>query len=198
MRLSTRARYALRMMLDVARHSDDESPVSLSAVAERTGISRGYLEQLAIALKHARLVRGIAGRYGGYRLHEPAAEIAIGKIIEAAIGPVCLVDCLEDPDTCPRADYCECRVVYALINERITEVLREYTLADLLDPGWVKVDGEPRGGRLLQPSGFPSGAPTGVAAGAEGCGFHRATHGAGRNSDGRAKSRRRGAAARQG
>ena len=188
MRLSTRGRYALRMMLDLARHSDHGSPVSLSAVAERTGISRGYLEQLAIALRHARLIRGISGRYGGYRLQEPAGEIAVGQIIEAAIGPVCLVDCLEDPDTCPRADYCECRVVYALINDRIAEVLREYTLADLLDPGWVQGHGEPSGDRLLQPSAFRDGTSTRASADAEGCGVRRAKHGAGGNADGRAKS----------
>ena len=59
MRLSTRARYALRMMLDVARNGGDGDPVSLANVAERTGISRGYLEQLAMALRTARLVRGV-------------------------------------------------------------------------------------------------------------------------------------------
>lgn len=138
MRLTTRARYALRMMLDIARNGGDEAPVSLAVVSERTGISRGYLEQLALALRNARLVRGVAGRYGGYRLAAEPNEITIGHIVEAAIGPICLVDCLEDPTTCPRAEFCECRIVYALINERVSEVLREYTLRDLLDPSWVQ------------------------------------------------------------
>ena len=155
MRLSTRARYALRMMLDVARNGGEENPVSLAAVSERTGISRGYLEQLALALRNARLVRGVAGRYGGYKLSEPAAEITVGRIVESAIGPVCLVDCLEDPTTCPRAEWCECRIVYALINDRIAEVLQEYTLADLLDPSWVRTQGGAFGDRLLKPESFP-------------------------------------------
>jgi Rrf2 family protein len=133
------------MMLDVARNGGAEVPVSLATVAERTGISRGYLEQLALGLRNSRLVRGVAGRYGGYRLAAPASEITVGQIVEAAIGPICLVDCLEDPMTCPRAEYCECRIVYALINERISEVLREYTLADLLDPSWVRDQTDPRG-----------------------------------------------------
>ena len=137
MRLSTRARYALRMMLDLARHGGLEKPVSLAAVAERTDISRGYLEQLAMALRNARLVRGVAGRYGGYRLTEPPERITVGQIVEAATGPVCVVDCVDDPMSCPRAEDCECRLVYGLVNERITEVLREYTLADLLDPSWA-------------------------------------------------------------
>lgn len=137
MRLSTRARYALRMMLDLARHGGLEKPVSLAAVAERTDISRGYLEQLAMALRNARLVRGVAGRYGGYRLTEPPERVTVGQIVEAATGPVCVVDCVDDPATCPRAEDCECRLIYRMVNERIAEVLREYTLADLLDPSWA-------------------------------------------------------------
>jgi len=137
MRLTTRARYALRMMLDLARHGGLEKPVSLAAVAARTDISRGYLEQLAMAMRNARLVRGVAGRYGGYRLTEPPERITVGQIVEAATGPVCVVDCIDDPASCPRAEDCECRLVYSLVNERIAEVLREYTLADLLDPSWA-------------------------------------------------------------
>jgi Rrf2 family protein len=122
------------MMLDIARFEEVGRPVSLARVSERTGISRGYLEQLALALRNARLIRGVAGRNGGYRLAQEAEEISIGHIVEATIGPVCLVDCLDDPETCIRSPYCECRPVYALINNRITDVLRSFTLADLLDP----------------------------------------------------------------
>ena len=107
MKISTRARYALRMMLDIGRHGDRKTPVSLTLVAERTGISRGYLEQLALSLRHARLVRAV-------------------------------VDCVDEPETCPRSEYCECRVVYALINQRIADVLDDFTLADLLDPSWMQ------------------------------------------------------------
>lgn len=142
MRISTRGRYALRMMLDVARHGGEETPVSLASVSERTGISHGYLEQVALALRGARLVRGIAGRHGGYKLAVSASDITIRQIIEATIGPVCVVDCIDEPDGCPRADYCECRVVYALINQRIGEVLEEFTLADLADPSWMRETGE--------------------------------------------------------
>ena len=57
--------------------------------------------------------------------------------------------------TCPRADFCECRIVYALINERISEVLEEYTLADLLDPSWVRQNDVPTADHLLKPGSFP-------------------------------------------
>lgn len=125
-------------MLDVARYGDDNQPVSLSAVSERTGISHGYLEQLAPALRAGRLIRGVAGRHGGYKLAAPASKITIRQIIEASIGPISVVECVEDPDSCLRTDFCECRVVYALINQRVAGVLDEFTLADLVDPSWVR------------------------------------------------------------
>jgi len=83
------------------------------------------------------------------------SDITIGQIVEASIGPVCLVDCLEDPMTCPRAEFCECRIVYSLINERISEVLQEYTLADLLDPSWVRRHDTPTADHLLRPGPVP-------------------------------------------
>ncbi len=129
-------------MLDIARNGGQGSPVSLASVSQRTGISHGYLEQVALALRAARLVRGVAGRHGGYTLSYPADKISIRRIIEATIGPVCVVDCIDDPETCPRAEFCECRVVYALINQRIGEVLEEFSLADLADPSWMKETGE--------------------------------------------------------
>ena len=125
------------MMLDVTRHGGEDLPVSLASVSQRTGISHGYLEQVALALKSARLVRGVAGRHGGYKLAAPARDISIRQIIEASIGPICVVDCIDEPDACLRSDYCECRVVYALINRRIGEVLDEFSLADLADPKWL-------------------------------------------------------------
>ncbi|HSO22197.1 MAG TPA: Rrf2 family transcriptional regulator [Chondromyces sp.] len=137
MKISTRGRYALRMMLDVARHGGEDAPVSLASVADRTGISHGYLEQVALALKSAALVRGVAGRHGGYKLAKPAREISIRQIVEATIGPICVVDCIDEPEACLRAEFCECRLVYALINQRIGEVLDEFTLGDLADPHWL-------------------------------------------------------------
>ena len=149
MKISTRGRYALRMMLDVARHGGLDAPVSLASVSERTGISHGYLEQVALALRSARLVRGVAGRHGGYKLSAPPEKITIRQIIEATLGPVCVVDCVDEPEACPRADYCECRIVYAMINLRIGEVLEEFTLADLADPSWMKETGEAVSSQLV-------------------------------------------------
>jgi len=145
-RISTRARYALRLMVDVARHGSENGPVSLASVSKRTDISRSYLEQVALVLRSASLLRGVCGRRGGYRLAVPPAEITVGRIFEALIGPTCLVDCVDDPASCPRSDYCECRVIYRLMNEKILAVLQGHTLADLIDPDWVSTHG---GGGIL-------------------------------------------------
>ena len=138
MKLSTRARYALRMMLDLARHGGEHEPVSLAAIAERADLSRGYLEQLAITLRNARLLRGVAGRHGGYMLTRPSTEITVGDVVEAMIGPINLVDCIESPETCLQAEYCSCRAIYSIINQRIADELHRYTLANLVDPKWVR------------------------------------------------------------
>ena len=143
------------MMLDIARHGSQDTPVSLASVSERTGLSHGYLEQVALALRGAGLVRGLAGRHGGYKLSIPAEKITIRQIIEATIGPVCVVDCINEPEGCERADDCECRVVYALINQRIGEVLEEFTLADLADPSWMRDTGEGLTSQLVTLGGGP-------------------------------------------
>jgi len=156
MRISTRGRYALRMMLDIAHHGGSSSPVSLSSVSGRTEISHGYLEQLAPALRAARLVKSVAGRHGGYRLAAPPSKITIRQIIEASIGPVCVVDCVEEPGSCLKAEFCECRIVYALINQKIAQVLDEFTLEDLLDPSWASEKGIELGEMRVQMGGVLS------------------------------------------
>jgi Rrf2 family protein len=138
MRLSTRARYAIRMMLDVARYGGELAPISLTEVAKRCGLSRGYLEQVALPLHAARLLIGVPGRKGGYRLGRPANQITVGDIVEATIGKISIVPCIDDPGSCPRSESCECRPLYSLINLRITEVLDRYTLAEMLEPSWLE------------------------------------------------------------
>lgn len=154
MKLSTRARYTLRMMIDLARHSSVDTPVSLAAIASRADLSRGYLEQLATGLRRAGLLRGVAGRKGGYKLSRPASEILVGELIDASIGPISLVDCVTDPSICERAPRCETRALYCLVNTSITRALAGLTLADLLDPQWVAFHG---GGTVEEACALPEG-----------------------------------------
>ncbi len=131
MKLSTRARYAIRMMLDISQSGYQEHPVRLSEVAERTGISRRYLDQVVMPLKSASLLIGVKGRRGGYQLARPAEQIKLGDIVEATIGPVTLVDCVMSPETCDRSGECACRVLYRLLSSSMRVTLNNYTLADL-------------------------------------------------------------------
>lgn len=133
MKLSTRARYALRMMAVLARHADDSEVVNLNAVSEEASISRRYLEQLVIGLKNSALIRGKTGKGGGYELARPADQIRISQIIESAIGPVNIVECVRQPEICLKSDFCECRLLYGLINKQIISVLDSVFLSDLVD-----------------------------------------------------------------
>jgi len=138
MKLTTRARYSLRMMMAITKLSFEGKPVGLGDVAKQCGVSRGYLEQLVPALKNAKLVRSQSGRSGGYALARNPDEIKVGSIIEAAIGPVSVTECATEPETCLHSEFCNCRGLWALINHRITQVLNEYSLADILDKNWPK------------------------------------------------------------
>jgi len=131
MKLSTRARYALRAMISIARAANQNGPISLERVSKNTKISRRYLEQLAIALKNASLLRSVSGRGGGYFLARAANEITLLEIVEASIGPIGVVDCTLRPEDCAQASFCECRDIYCQINDKIDEVLKSYTLQDL-------------------------------------------------------------------
>lgn len=136
MRLSTRARYALQIMVAVARMGKEDEPVSLAKVAKHTRISHRYLEKLVSALKTKNLLRPVAGRSGGYLLTRPPEEIRIGQIIEAGIGPINIVKCVKKPESCWKTEFCDCRPIYMLINQRIAETLNEYSLLDMIDGKW--------------------------------------------------------------
>ena len=138
MKLSTRARYAIRMMLDISQAGWEDHPVRLSEVAERTGISRRYLDQVVMPLKSASLILGVKGRRGGYQLARPADEIKLGDIVEATIGPVTLVDCVGSPETCDRSGNCACHSIYRLLSAGMRVALNDYTLADLANPAKLK------------------------------------------------------------
>jgi Rrf2 family iron-sulfur cluster assembly transcriptional regulator len=153
MKLSTRARYGLSCMITVSRLSTDGSPVSLERVARNTGLSKRYLEQLAIALKHAGLLQAVSGRRGGYHLARPATEIRLGEIVEATIGPINIVECVRHPERCTKADQCSNRVVWMLLNQKICETLDGHTLQNLSDDEGIRtICGELEPGTFIDPT----------------------------------------------
>ena len=133
MKLSSRARYAVRLMVELHRQGASKRPVQLSQVSSVTGISKRYLEQLAIALKSHSLIRGISGRKGGYLLAKSPNDVTIGDVLKAVIGPINLSLCVVEPDICMRAEFCNCRLIWTLLNRRVNAVLEEYSIADLSD-----------------------------------------------------------------
>jgi Rrf2 family transcriptional regulator, cysteine metabolism repressor len=139
MKFSTRARYGLRMMVELTRELKDKELVHLGRVAEITGLSEKYLAQLAMPLKTAGLVIGISGKMGGYQLARPANQIKVSEVIAALIGPIGVTDCVTNPTLCLTSSFCETRMVWALVNNRIQETLDEFTLADLIDKEWVEM-----------------------------------------------------------
>lgn len=138
MKFSTRARYGLRMMLELARKLQNENLVDLGRIAKITGISENYLAQLAMSLKNDGLVIGVSGKKGGYQLARPADQITVSEIVTALIGPINVTDCTNSPNLCLTSSYCETRTIWALVNNRIQETLEEFTLADLLDKDFIK------------------------------------------------------------
>ncbi|MCP4600467.1 MAG: Rrf2 family transcriptional regulator [Proteobacteria bacterium] len=136
MKLKTRERYSLRMMMSIAKLSSEVSPVGLREVSEQCCISRRYLEQLVAPLKNASLLRAISGRGGGYTLARRAEEIKLGDIITAAIGPIAITECAVGSEECMHSDFCNCKSLWALINHKIMHVFYQYSLADLIDQKW--------------------------------------------------------------
>jgi len=132
MKLSTRGRYGLRAMVDMAQ-SEDKGPIAIRTIAERQDISERYLEQLMVPLKRAGLVKSVRGSQGGYTLGKNPQYITAGDIVRVLEGPIAPVECVSEnnPTACSRADYCVTRVVWTKVRDSIAEVLDSYTLADL-------------------------------------------------------------------
>lgn len=132
MKISTRGRYGLRAMIDMAAYKD-QGPIATHIVAERQGISERYLEQLMVPLKRAGLIKSIRGPQGGYTLAKNPDQIKAGDVIRILEGPLAPVDCVSEvnPDDCSRAESCVTRKLWAQVRDSITEILDSYTLADL-------------------------------------------------------------------
>lgn len=135
MKISTKGRYALRLMIDIA-HQDKDAIVPLKDVSNRQEISIKYLEQIVPSLTKAELIRSVRGPRGGYTLTREVEDYTIKDIIEAAEGPISCVSCLvEDAKRCPRYENCPTIHFYEGLNQHIAQYLDQYTLLDLMDNG---------------------------------------------------------------
>jgi len=132
MKISTRARYGTRAMIEFAL-AYPERIVSVKEVAERQGISGKYLEQIMTLLKSAGLVRAVRGMHGGYALAKAPSGIKLSDIYQVLEGPIAPVDCVDRSHSCPLEDTCATRQTWQEIKEALSGVLESTTLKDLVD-----------------------------------------------------------------
>ncbi|MCY4471421.1 MAG: Rrf2 family transcriptional regulator [Kistimonas sp.] len=130
MRLTTKGRYAVTAMLDLALHTDGR-PVTLADIAERQGLSLPYLEQLFSKLKQCQLVTGTRGPGGGYSLGRPPASLAIADVIEAVDESVDATRC-KGSQSCQQGAICLTHHLWCDLNHHIRDFLGGISLADLL------------------------------------------------------------------
>ena len=132
MKISTKGKYGLRAMIDLAQYSEQEA-VSISSIAQRQKISESYLEQLVAKLKKAGLVVSIRGAAGGYRLARPAAGISVGDVLRALEGDGRAVICTaQTEEGCEGEELCVTKYVWQRINESIEKTVDEMMLDQLV------------------------------------------------------------------
>lgn len=133
MKISTKGRYAVRVMLDLAFHNTGEY-IKVKQIAERQGISEKYLEQIISILNKAGYVKSTRGAQGGYRIAGDPHNYTVGMILRLTEGSLCPVACLEDEvNECERCDTCETLSVWKELHEAINQVVDGVTIGDLLE-----------------------------------------------------------------
>lgn len=132
MKISTKGRYGVRILLDLALH-EGNAPRLIRDISESQQISEKYISRLIIALRQAGMVRSIRGAKGGFRLARNPAELTLLDIVEVMEGPLAIVDCVRSPEKCDRNGQCATREIWDNLNSEIREAMRKVTLADIIE-----------------------------------------------------------------
>ncbi len=132
MRLSTKGRYGVRALVDIALHGDG-GPVMLKDIAQRQAISAQYLEHLMAPLIRAGILRSVRGPRGGIALARPPEEITLSLVIQVLEGSMAPVECVDNPGICTRSDQCAARDVWSEVKAAVTGVLESTTLRDMME-----------------------------------------------------------------
>ena len=134
MKVSTKGRYALRLMLDLAMNGEDGNVIRVKDIAERQQISDKYLEQIISVLNKAGYVRSARGPQGGYALKKKPEEYTVGMILRLTEGSLAPVPCVEEEELfCEREKQCATVEVWKRLNDAVNNVLDNMTLADLVE-----------------------------------------------------------------
>ena len=132
MKLSTRTQYGTRALLDLALHWR-RGPVQLKDIALRQNISLHYLEHLIAPLKGAGIIRSTRGAHGGVQLAKHPREIKLSEVIQLLEGSITPVECVDNPERCPRSDLCATRDVWGEMKKAMDGVLESTTIQDLVE-----------------------------------------------------------------
>lgn len=133
MKISTKGRYALRMLIDLAEHNNDGF-IALKDIAERQGISKKYLEQIVPILNRSDILQTNRGFQGGYKLSQAPSKYTVGTILRLTEGSLAPVSCLDqDPNQCERSHECITLPIWQGLNKVINDYLDNITLQDVLD-----------------------------------------------------------------
>ena len=133
MKISTKGRYALRMLIDLAIHREEEY-ISLKDIAERQNISKKYLEQIVPMLNKSSLLRTIRGNKGGYMMAKKPSEITVADVLTATEGSLAPVSCLDfEPNECPMAENCSTLYIWEGLYKNIREYLTGITIEDIVE-----------------------------------------------------------------
>ena len=138
MKISTKGRYGLRAVIDLAVHGANGTPVFLSDIAKRQGVSEKYLEHIFSALHKGGIVKAQRGRKGGYLLDRPADQITILDIVTILEGPCTLVDCVQNAAVCDRSGACVTREIWNELGAAIRNVLKDHSIASLVEMQQLK------------------------------------------------------------
>lgn len=133
MKLSTKGRYGVKAMFELALHFEGES-VSIKEISEKINVSEYYLEQLFSSLRKAGLIKSIRGAQGGYLLAKNPDSITVADIFNVLEGPIEISDCvIEDEANCARVDYCATRLLWIKISDSVNQVINSISLQDMLN-----------------------------------------------------------------
>ena len=132
MKISTKGRYGLRILIDLATH-DPEKPRMLKDIAESQQISEKYISRLVIDLRRAGLIRSVRGVKGGFHLAKLPEEITLLKVLETMEGPLSVVECVKSPEKCKRQMLCPARGIWKKLNDDIRGLTSKITLDDILN-----------------------------------------------------------------
>lgn len=131
MKISTKGRYGLRILLDLALYAKD-GPRQMKEISLSQQISEKYISRLILSLNKAGLIVSLRGAKGGLQLAKTPKEITLLDIIEAMEGPLCIVECVADKTFCERSGDCSACKIWSALNKKIKKQMQEVTLKDLL------------------------------------------------------------------